>query len=1639
MASSCNKGLHANERYILQQNADCWTSKLIQCVGLDCISEVFLGTQVLEDLKRLKDCKPASVSNCSFDDSCHFCCLRREKVKDHVVALNKQIVESGGKPLLGKDPSNICRLEWQSEEFLNAVLHRKEYKPRIPDPHIPVVACEIVQQMIHRLASCYTPNTNCSQDSLHYNEEKDKSLVKTSSVMSAAAAPLMAHQDSPLDLSVKKVKEENIEEDCVLDLSRKNFDKGQASLNNSCARVSQAAHVVKRGSVDPNFARVQDLQSASTLEEFMSKLCLHHQRQIVDALGFLQSEVKTVDASRHSQTPASTLSDRQATTSCSHVPFQARSKMRWSERRCSADAVRTQEPCVVRTNKKDNIVPEKPVDLCKMAVDGLFSPHRACLEGRNGSSTATCRSLFNMKKTSSHLEANQLSDLTSFQQAGTCRRLPTYNSESDRADTCSESTERCAPGQSKDALLKPSTVQRTSHVGLPISPRTARKSRKGSSLRQRNGSTNYILHDPDGNCDLVYVRKSITECQPQSHNRLHPRQNARKSTRGHRYVEEYLELKTVRTLARKSVSDASGNCPARMPDVHTSVTPKQSLSKPDSVPLMNTAFAGDCIKDVVVQNLSSEQMADNEMPGDVAKVTSQGLVVETSQTGQTKGNDRIPNELLWKQGELRTQQDVMTEAVSCAPITVKTHMEKDIVEVKETSETMELIVQKDECDFQIDPVSKEICGLEKKSIEPSLSLLSPKTTKDDFTDAFTVEPRNDLSKVDITPVLVDPVEILTQNAVDKCAQQQDSHNMEMNHEVVNCVEEPERGQVDSGLSGLKEPEKSKENVELALHAQRDQQAKMVVGKHASTSDRCLRSRGLKANVHFTRDSECGAELLDLKMKHTSETLLATQPSNPETIVRSEAEHSHILEAGAKHTHTTVENDDPLIPHLQKNSEDLPNVVSPEFVPEILSIASTAKNEIPHVLDKPNTGKMSIRNRVQNFENELSANGDSASSMKQASPSFKSMLLRSRSHIEQLFGSESSSLIPADNSEKQELLSSRSSCSAGQQATKSDSVDLSSMSVMRMPLRSKSSGAATQTRCPPVKRSIKCTKSSSFICEEPFNSHASPPWIKSEPTAYMPLRSSTAEHIPNNKSALEDALVSPGRMSLRRGNLSVSGSATPLRNTFPQRQQRSPVSSGVERSQLCSKIKTENTEEHVKDSFSLSDELLCIAGLQGIKPVVYSPPRFLEVVRGEEHQQVISNLNSKFDKMHKGWVQMDKETQPAPKPKNKADRLKEIWKSKRRVRKSRPLEQQKFSPVQMLFMKPFDLPSICRWFLQSTETKSLVIVKKVNTRHPSETQLCFHSSAAGTGSSHGIFPSLQAERLKKHLKKFAIASPVKNNPKNQRLISKALGQNISVFRSKPEPKTATRISTKAQSLAGLMPVQTPENLCPVTGSSKTPASARIIKKYSDIREKLQVQQSKKGEEQNFRVTRLKTSLITKKAAKRRLVTRKGSKSATVQRIKSLTKKAKNTSTPTKRTLKQNVHHKNGTSPKRLQGPTKVTKVHGQHASAKASNKKELWRKSNKRSKKTGADKAHQTKASGTKLDIKKSVLNKGSDGVEPQSLDMDVKLLSLEDQVLTRSQRKMESTPSQIGSPKSSTKRGMEQSVTPSKRTRTSKP
>lgn len=86
-----------------------------------------------------------------------------------------------------------------------------------------MVACGIVQQMINELAAYYTSRKKCSQDSLQNNGKKVQSLLKTSCVTSPTAVNIasaqnkfiMVDQDAPLDLSVKKVKVEDIEQGAV--------------------------------------------------------------------------------------------------------------------------------------------------------------------------------------------------------------------------------------------------------------------------------------------------------------------------------------------------------------------------------------------------------------------------------------------------------------------------------------------------------------------------------------------------------------------------------------------------------------------------------------------------------------------------------------------------------------------------------------------------------------------------------------------------------------------------------------------------------------------------------------------------------------------------------------------------------------------------------------------------------------------------------------------------------------------------------------------------------------------------------------------------------------------------------------------------------------------------------------------------------------------------------------------------------------------------------------------------------------------------------------------------------------------------------------------------------------------------------
>ena len=534
-----------------------------------------------------------------------------------------------------------------------------------------------------------------------------------------------------------------------------------------------------------------------------------------------------------------------------------------------------------------------------------------------------------------------------------------------------------------------------------------------------------------------------------------------------------------------------------------------------------------------------------------------------------------------------------------------------------------------------------------------------------------------------------------------------------------------------------------------------------------------------------------------------------------------------------------------------------------------------------------------------------------------------------------------------------------------------------------------------------------------LSDEPSLEDSNTPSVVEKP-ARMPLRNESSKAEMSNQS-LSPQPAEDRKLALR-SQRSATASTSAIGVGGRQKQKASPIR---------------------RKSMMMSGSLLQPGPgapfvLQPRDPPKQAVHKLFETLNGEDNHHIINNLNIKFDRMQKGWIQLDKEGQPATKYRNRSDRQAAIWKSKRRTRKPKSSEQHKYSPVQMLFMKNFNLTSICQWYLESTETKSLVIIKKINTRLPSETQLCFHSSCSS--SSQGVFPSLQAERLKKHLKKFAIASPIKNNAKGQKLIAKALEQESIRAKDRKELPTTNQALTKPISTSAKAQVQIAEPH-KVSGKSKNPTSARILRKYSNIREKMQVQQTSIGLKETTKSLKcstlkmltpsqsdpksdLKTSLKKHKLALPEAAQTRVCKPTASNAKENPGRKSTEKPTVTERTAK------NSSSSRAPRDPAKET-VSPQRCSQRLGSPKTL---KNPIELSTGKVNSNKNQLETEKKDVEKSPLAKQnsaksltkepapkgvSEGetveavVETPQQNMDLKPQISPDQVLTRSQRKME--------------------------------
>lgn len=111
--------------------------------------------------------------------------------------------------------------------------------PNFSDPHIPVVVREILQRMIRQFAAEYTSKASSPQDSRSDSQHSDQSLptppllsgAPPTSPAATVAGPahnqnpvlsklLMADQDAPLDLTIKKYLAEPKEQGSVIYITK---------------------------------------------------------------------------------------------------------------------------------------------------------------------------------------------------------------------------------------------------------------------------------------------------------------------------------------------------------------------------------------------------------------------------------------------------------------------------------------------------------------------------------------------------------------------------------------------------------------------------------------------------------------------------------------------------------------------------------------------------------------------------------------------------------------------------------------------------------------------------------------------------------------------------------------------------------------------------------------------------------------------------------------------------------------------------------------------------------------------------------------------------------------------------------------------------------------------------------------------------------------------------------------------------------------------------------------------------------------------------------------------------------------------------------------------------------------------------
>nr|KAF6425103.1 ligand dependent nuclear receptor corepressor [Molossus molossus] len=1431
--------------------------------GFESILEGLFGPAFLKDLSLFKDCEPESISDWTFDENCLFCCLRRDKVKGHLVGLDEPASGAGQEALLKQEQAKIIRFERQAEEFLNAVFYRKD-SPWVSDPNIPLVAREIMQRMIQQFAAEYTSKNSSTQDPSQPNSTKNQSLPKASPVTTSPTAAttqnpvlsklLMADQDSPLDLTVRKSQSEPSEQDGVLDLSTKKSPcAGSTSLSHSpgCSSTQgNGENSTEAIAVDSNN------QSKSPLEKFMVKLCTHHQKQFIRVLNdlYTESQPDTEDL-RPSDSGAMDAS------SCNAGCAQLGTRHKENDALCldmksppidlTVDASGSHSPLHVSEKALKEPPPETN------SVDGrqnaLTVIQKDCSElpttkPNSGSSTDSSTlgylSTSNSSLFSFHHISKSLEGQTTGQEQDTnvkvCEDGKDHTQSTALVESLSAATENSEENSS--CIVSPRNSFRALSEEAWDSGFTGNSSRTADKENTLQCSSNTPVHQDSGASDQDSRPKQENHLHSLGRNKvgyhLHPSEKGQfdhskddwlapspmpvvhKAPSGHSRTKMLpASIKTARKSKRASglrINDYDNQCDVvyiSQPITECHFENQRSMLSSRKTARKSTRgyfFNGDCCELPTVRTLarnlhSQEKPSCSILASETVVTPKQPLIISAP---RPTVDVQLPTE---ENAEEPSEE-----------ITSPTEGDRDASSEKESQEA-------------------EVCP----TVIPSDPPNSPRA--EEATASSLVWPLPAHLPEEDVPEGSSVASVPTASGI--ASPEQDQHPVELPD--AKGVSEPEDGHLvpatesisEGGSEDVCRPPPSPETVSGVESPLCSENQSPPVSLEPPMSPGKAED---KQNVSTEAETEDAQELHTDPLSKESSTLTEENPN--------ETEESEAADGTGK-----VQEEDSDRKHPSGKGTCEQNIDSPEEN----SDKKKKGKKFPEASDRCLRSQLSdsssadkgLRNQSLDSssacpEVKVSKNAGAKRSKKEEYPGVTTPegLLTEGLHPKALEDTENPNVneIPSEKDAEQEgegggIITRQTFKNLLAKEVKGEEGDISPSSdpiiTVGQPLPGERLEIYVQSK---LGETNGHDPLESVPCTFPEQSEEKPGPVPADVEEVVnEVDSTNAQHKDDESDGPSSTL---GPSSALGSSGSGSGEAAGPPKWVPRLTRLTSLTYNLRHAHSLDSLEntkvTSEKEAAQENATPKGDEALESEDPveeEDREAVVDDQPKFMEWCAEEENQELIANFNAQYMKVQKGWIQLEKEGQPTPRARNKSDKLKEIWKSKKRSRKCKgSLEAQKFSPVQMLFMTNFKLSNVCKWFLETTETRSLVIVKKLNTRLPGDTPPVKHPLQKYSPSS--LYPSsLQAERLKKHLKKFPGATPAKNNWKTQKLWAK--------FRENPdqvEPENGSDISLGPSSEDSKEEVGEGRNSHPLT-SSPTPASTRILRKYSNIRGKLRAQQ------------------------------------------------------------------------------------------------------------------------------------------------------------------------------------------------------